>query len=47
MTPTERTISHTILLVDDDEAVRDIMTAPLESDEIIVKPFEGGGSAWR
>jgi DNA-binding response OmpR family regulator len=30
MTPTERPISHKVLLVDDDEAIRDMMTATLE-----------------
>jgi DNA-binding response OmpR family regulator len=30
MTPTERSISHKVLLVDDDEAVRDMMTLSLE-----------------
>jgi ActR/RegA family two-component response regulator len=30
MTPTERDISHKILLVDDDDAVRDMMTVSLE-----------------
>src|SRR6202030_3408278 len=30
MTPTERAIPHKVLLVDDDEAVRDMMTATLE-----------------
>src|ERR1700730_6764642 len=30
MTPTERAISHKFLLVDDDEAIRDMMTATLE-----------------
>jgi hypothetical protein len=29
MTPTERPISHKVLLVDDDEAVRHMMTATL------------------
>src|SRR5579863_1868546 len=30
MTPTEATIAHRVLLVDDDDAVRDMMTATLE-----------------
>src|SRR3984893_5831328 len=30
MTPTERSISHKVLLVDDDDAIRDVMTATLE-----------------
>jgi ActR/RegA family two-component response regulator len=30
MTPTERPISHKVLLVDDDDAIRDMMTATLE-----------------
>jgi DNA-binding response OmpR family regulator len=30
MTPTERSISHKVLLVDDDDAVRDMMTVTLE-----------------
>jgi DNA-binding response OmpR family regulator len=30
MTPTERSISHKVLLVDDDDAIRDMMTATLE-----------------
>ena len=30
MTPTERRIAHKVLLVDDDDAVRDMMTATLE-----------------
>jgi DNA-binding response OmpR family regulator len=30
MTPTEHSISHKVLLVDDDEAIRDMMTATLE-----------------
>ena len=30
MTPTERRIAHKVLLVDDDDAVRDMMTVTLE-----------------
>jgi DNA-binding response OmpR family regulator len=30
MTPTERSISHKVLLVDDDDVIRDVMTATLE-----------------
>jgi hypothetical protein len=30
MTPTERPVSHRVLLVDDDEAVRSMMNATLE-----------------
>jgi len=30
MAPTERPISHKVLLVDDDDAIRDMMTATLE-----------------
>jgi CheY-like chemotaxis protein len=30
MTPTERPIRHKVLLVDDDDAVRDMMTVTLE-----------------
>ena len=30
MTPSERPISHKVLLVDDDDAIRDMMTATLE-----------------
>jgi DNA-binding response OmpR family regulator len=37
MTPTERPISHKVLLVDDDDAVRDIMTLTLEHKGFAVR----------
>lgn len=39
MTPTERPISHKVLLVDDDDAIRNMMTATLEH-----KGFDDSGS---
>ncbi|MCU1269156.1 MAG: response regulator [Acidobacteriaceae bacterium] len=38
MTPTNTSVSHKVLLVDDDEAVRDMMTATLERKGFCVVP---------
>jgi CheY-like chemotaxis protein len=36
MTPAERPISHKVLLVDDDDAVREMMTVTLEHKSFVV-----------
>jgi CheY-like chemotaxis protein len=46
MVPTEPTAGHRVLLVDDDDGVRDMMTATLEGQLAAIRVSLGGPQSW-